>query len=89
VFEAEGLDAVTEKVIQQRMFGLPTDFWERYRGDIEAITAADLQATSRTLLVDQPLQVVVIGRADKLVKALAGHGEVRVYNTDLQRITAK
>jgi len=87
--EAEGLDAVTMKTIQQRVFGLAPDFWERYRGDIEAISQADLQATSRSLLVDQPLQMVVIGRADKLAKPLASFGEVRVYNTDLQRVTSK
>jgi zinc protease len=87
--EAEGLDAITAKTVQQRLFGLPADFWERYRGDVEAISRTDLQATSRALLVDQPLQVVVIGRADKLAPALARFGEVRVFNTDLQRITAK
>lgn len=87
--EAEGIDAVTMKTIEQRVFGLAPDFWERYRGDLEAISQADLQATSKALLVDQPLQVVVIGRADKLAKPLASFGEVRVYNTDLQRVTAK
>lgn len=83
--EAEGIDAVAMKTIQQRVFGLAPDFWERYRGDIEAITAEDLKAVSKALH-DHPMQVVIIGRADKLSKALAGRGwAIDVYNTDLQR----
>ena len=72
----------------QRTFGLPADFWTRYRGDIEAITADDLRTASKDLL-NQNLQVVVIGRADKLVKALAGKNfSIDVYNTDLQLVSA-
>lgn len=59
---------------------------ERYRGEVEAITPAAMQATSKALLVDQPLQLVVLGRADNLEKELARYGEVRVFDTDLKRV---
>ncbi len=84
--EAEGIDEVAMKTIQQRVFGLAPDFWERYRGDIEAITADDLKAASK-LLNSEARHVVIIGRADKLSKALAGRGwAIEVYDTDLKRI---
>jgi len=67
-------EAVAAKTVQQRLFGLPADFWERYRGEVEAITPAAMQATSKALLVDQPLQLVVLGRADNLEKELARRG---------------
>lgn len=84
--EVEGIDTVTMKTVQQRLFGLAPDFWERYRSDVESISAADLQQISRGLLVDQALQLVVVGRADKLKKELAGFGEVRIYDQDLKRV---
>jgi zinc protease len=84
--EVEGIDTVSMKTVQQRLFGLPPDFWERYRSDVESITADALKATTRTLLVDQAVQIVVVGRADKLKKELARFGEVRVYDTDLKRV---
>jgi zinc protease len=84
--EVEGPEAVAAKTVQQRLFGLPADFWERYRSEVEAITPAALQATSKAMLVDQPLQLVVVGRADKLEKELARYGEVRVFDTDLKRV---
>jgi zinc protease len=84
--EVEDIDTISMKTLQQRLFGLPPDFWERYRTDVESISAADLQKTTRSLLVDQAVQIVVVGRADKLKKELASFGEVRVYDTDLKRL---
>lgn len=84
--EVEGMDTVSLKTVQQRLFGLPPDFWERYRSDVESISAEDLQKSTRSLLIDQAVQIVVVGRADKLRKELAGFGEVRVYDTDLKRV---
>ena len=84
--EVEDIDTISMKTLQQRLFGLPPDFWERYRSDVESISAEDLQKTTRSLLVDQAVQIVVVGRADKLKKELASFGEVRVYDTDLKRL---
>ena len=84
--EVEGIDTIAGKTVQQRLFGLAPDFWERYRSEVESISAESLQQTSRGLLVDQAVHVVVVGRADKLKKELAGFGEVRVFDQDLNRI---
>lgn len=84
--EVEGIDTVTMKTVQQRLFGLAPDFWEKYRSDVESISAEDLKKISRGLLVDQAVQLVVVGRADKLKKELAGFGEVRIYDLDLKRV---
>ena len=84
--EVEGIDTVAMKTVQQRLFGLAPDFWERYRSDVESISAADLQKISKGLLVDQAVQLVVVGRADKLKQELAGFGEVRIYDQDLKRV---
>lgn len=84
--EVEGIDTVAGKTVQQRLFGLAPDFWEKYRSEVESISAESLQATTRGLLVDQPVHFVVVGRADKLKKELASFGEVRVYDLDLKRV---
>lgn len=84
--EVEGIDTVAGKTVQQRLFGLAPDFWEKYRSEVESISAESLQQTTRSLLVDQAVHLVVVGRADKLKKELAGFGEVRVYDLDLKRV---
>jgi predicted Zn-dependent peptidase len=84
--EVEGIDTVAGKTVQQRLFGLAPDFWEKYRSEVESISAESLQTTTKGLLVDQPVHFVVVGRADKLKKELASFGEVRVYDLDLKRV---
>jgi predicted Zn-dependent peptidase len=37
--EVEGIDTVAMKTVQQRLFGLAPDFWERYRSEVESISA--------------------------------------------------
>mgnify|MGYP000004576372 CR=1 FL=1 len=86
IIEADRFYTIAAKTVQQRMFGLAPDFWERYRSEVESITTDSLQQTSRGLLVDQAVHFVVVGRADKLKKELASFGEVRVYDLDLKRV---
>jgi zinc protease len=37
--EVEGIDTVAMKTVQQRLFGLAPDFWEKYRSEVESISA--------------------------------------------------
>jgi zinc protease len=37
--EVEGIDTVAGKTVQQRLFGLAPDFWEKYRSEVESISA--------------------------------------------------
>ncbi len=38
-------------------FDIPPNFWARYRSDVESISAEDLKKTTRSLLVDQAVQI--------------------------------
>ncbi len=83
--EVEGVDVMVGKTLVQRTFKLAPDFWERYRVDIEAVAPAQLQTASAALWGKGPVQIIAVGRADKLRPNLAKFGEVRVYDTDLKR----
>lgn len=84
--EAEGVGATIGKTIVQRMYGLPEDFWASYRSDVEAITADQLYAAGKVVFDRNKLQIVAIGKADKLEKQLSKYGKVHIYDTDLQPI---
>lgn len=84
--EAEGVGATIGKTIVQRTYGLPEDFWARYRADVEAITADELYATGKVVFDRNKLQIVAIGKADKLEKQLSKYGEVHIYDQDLKPI---
>ena len=82
--EVEGVGTVAGKTVTQRMFGLPDGFWERYRTDIEALKPDQVQASTKQLFLDQPVQIVAIGKAKKIKEQLSQFGEVLVYDTELQ-----
>ncbi|MBK8264864.1 MAG: insulinase family protein [Nannocystis sp.] len=83
--QVEGVEVMVDKTITQRTYNLPGDFWERYRVAIEAVTADQLKQASAALWSAGPVQIIVVGRADKISKELAELGEVRTYDTDLRR----
>jgi zinc protease len=84
--EVEGVGVMVDKTITQRLYGLPADFWERYRVDIEGGTPEQLKAGAAALWNRGAVHVVAIGRADKLGEALGRFGEVRVYDNSLKRL---
>ncbi len=81
--QVEGVGVIAGKTITQRIFGLPADFWERYRTDIEAATPEQIKATSAALW-GGPVHIIAIGKISKLKDALGGYGEVRIYDKDLK-----
>lgn len=84
--EVEGVGVMAQKTIVQRMYGLPADFWERYRVELEGVSGEALTAASAALWNQKPLQIIAIGRASKLKEDLAAFGEIRIYDLDLKRI---
>lgn len=84
--EVEGVGVMANKTVTQRIYGLPGDFWERYRVDIESSTPEQLKASAASLWNQGAVHVIAIGRADNLSQDLARFGEIRVYDTSLKRL---
>lgn len=84
--EAEGVDATAAKTIVQRQYGLPDDFWTRYRSDVEAIKADQLFGVGKKVFDRQNLQIIAVGKRKKLEEQLAGYGKIHVYDRDLNPI---
>jgi predicted Zn-dependent peptidase len=84
--EAEGVDATAGKTIVQRQYGLPDDFWARYRSDVEAIKAEQLFEVGKKVFDRQNLQIIAVGKRKKLEEQLKGYGTVHVYDRDLNPV---
>ena len=54
---------------------------------VAQMTPAQIKASTRQLFVDQPVQIVAIGKAKKIRESLSQFGEVIVYDTQLQRVS--
>jgi zinc protease len=70
-----------EKVLQEKMlyefYHYPLDFLERYRAEVEKVTADDVTRVARKYLQKQNLVVLVVGNADEFGEPLSKFGQVQ------------
>lgn len=67
---------------EQKLYGLPADYWDNYPGQISAISSDDVQRVARKYIDPDTMQVVGVGDAKTIVPILAKYGPVQVF--DLQ-----
>jgi zinc protease len=84
--QAEGVGVVASQTVTSRLYGLPSDFWDRYRVDVENVSDAQLLEVGKQVFDRGRVHIIAVGKRDKLEQQLAGIGEVRVYDQDLKRI---
>ncbi len=80
---AEGVDSAANLTVTARLYGLPDDFWSKYRTDVAAMTQDRLHETAKQIFDRGELQIVAVGKAKELEEQLGGLGQVIVYDTDL------
>jgi len=69
-------------VSELREFNLPDDYWDKFRGSIEGVSAqAALEAAQRYIRPNQAA-LVVVGKAAAFKPALEAYGPVTVVDTD-------
>lgn len=71
-----------------RVFGLPDDYWDGYRSEIRAVTAAQVLAAAHAHIATDTALVVVVGDADRIVEPLRPYGPVQVIDTDGNHIAS-
>lgn len=65
-----------------RLFGLPDDYWDGYRSEIRAVTAADALAAARAHIDPEHALVVIVGDAASIAEPMRRWGPVRVIDID-------
>lgn len=66
---------------EQKVYGLPLDYWVKYPAQISAISAEDVQRVARKYVDPATMQVVGVGDAQKIVPVLEKYGPVKVFDT--------
>jgi predicted Zn-dependent peptidase len=69
-------------IITQKLYGLPSDYWDTFPQRIAAITQDDVQRVARKYLDLGHLQVVAVGDASKITDVLKQFGAVEIYDTE-------
>ena len=62
--------------LQQREFGLPEDYWDKYPERVMAVTAADVQRVAKKYVPYDNVQIIAVGDGQKIRDSLKKFGTV-------------
>jgi predicted Zn-dependent peptidase len=83
----ESPQALLNNAITRHRFNLPADYWDRYPERINAISVSDAQAMARKYLDPSRMQIVAVGNAEGVGRALRKLGPVEVYDAEGRPVT--
>jgi len=73
---------LSELVVELRTFGLPDDYWDRYRQAIRKTSASEAQYVARNYIRPDESLVVIVGQAADFAQSLQQFGPVTVVSPD-------
>ena len=69
---------IVGRIVEERVYGLPPDYWQRFSAMIEAVQPEQVRAVSSRLLSPAAMSVVVVGDAAAVRSDLESLGTVQV-----------
>lgn len=76
----ERAQALTNRALELKRYGLAADYWDKYPELVNAVTIADVQRVAQKYLDSSKMQVVAVGDADKIRDGLKKFGTVTEFD---------
>ncbi len=77
---------VASRIMTIEIYGLPKDFYDKFRDEVKKITAKDIQETAKKYLRPDKILIVVSGNSKQIKPVLEKFGPVVVYDADGNKI---
>jgi zinc protease len=71
--------------ITRKAYNFPADYWDKYPGEIMAITADDVQRVAKKYINPATMQLVAVGDAGKIKSVLEKYGPVEMVDASGKR----
>jgi len=68
--------------MEQRMDGLPEDYWDTYTAKVMAVGAADVQRVAKKYVPLDNIRIIAVGDATKIAELLKKFGTVEEISPD-------
>lgn len=81
-FSLEQPSTLVNYWLTTRYYGLPADYWDRYPENVAAVDAAKVRAMAQRYWNRETIQLVAVGDAEKIKKAVSGFGTVQVLDIE-------
>jgi zinc protease len=76
IFEFDSRQKVMAERMRYEFYGFPPDFLERYRAEIEKVTAPDVDRVARKYVHPDKMAVLVVGNSKDFDRSLSTFGKV-------------
>src|SRR5882672_5204984 len=78
----ETQEGLIDQLVQIKMFGLPEDYLEIYRNEIQAVTISQVQEVAKKYIKPDQAAIVIVGDAAQLVDQIEPYAdEIEFYTT--------
>jgi zinc protease len=80
---AETQEGMTGLILNQQLYGLPSDYLQTYRDNVNAVTAEEVQRVAREHLHPDTLAIVIVGDAGEILPQVREYASnVEIFDTD-------
>ena len=80
---AETQEGLTGLLVHQQLYGLPDDYLETYRANIEAVTADDVKAAAEKYVRPSDAAIVIVGDARETLPQVQAYADnVEIYDAN-------
>ncbi len=78
----ETASSIAALALNQRLFGLGDNYWNRYVDQIKTVTPHDIREMAQKYIQEDRMIMVIVGDAGKLKDQLAGFGDISVFDLE-------
>lgn len=78
----EQSNTIIQNIITQKLYNLPTDYWDRYPQKVASVTANDVMRVAKRYADPSRFHIVAVGDLSKIKSAMEKYGPVEVYDSE-------
>ena len=80
---AETQEGLTNLIVNQQLYGLPEDYLQSYRSNVEAISAEQVQEAARRYIHPDSIAIVIVGDGEEVFAQAKDYAaNVEIFDTD-------
>lgn len=83
---AETQEGLTNLIVSQELYNLPSDYLQTYRDDVNAVTVEDVQRVASKYIFPDKMAIIIVGDAEEiLAQAKPYSADIEIFDTDGNR----
>lgn len=80
---AETQEGLTNLIVNQHLYGLPENYLQTYRANIDAVTVDDVKRVARACVRPDEMAIVIVGDANEVLPQVEAYADsVEIYDTE-------